>query len=207
MNQRIGLTLLATGVLAIAIVGSATRGVAQDGSIARAIKLVEAGGKKARGEPRAVAPRSTAPRQVVMPKTVTQQRGIAPKTVTPRRAVAPATVVPGRAAPRAVSPSGPGLRAIGTRSTGAIAVGGRNYSVWRGTHRVRYGGRWATLAAIGALGVVVYAGARYYPYAYVSAPGPYCTGVTEDGCLLQWQEVLTLEGPTVLQCVAYCPWQ
>jgi hypothetical protein len=49
--------------------------------------------------------------------------------------------------------------------------------------------------------------AYYYPYAYIDAPAPYCEGLTEDGCQLQWQAVRTLEGPTEFVCVAYCPWQ
>ena len=49
--------------------------------------------------------------------------------------------------------------------------------------------------------------AYYYPYAYIDAPAPYCEGLTEDGCRLQWSEVPTLEGPMEYQCVAYCPWQ
>ena len=48
---------------------------------------------------------------------------------------------------------------------------------------------------------------QYYPYAYVSAPEPYCEGLTEDGCELMWQEVETIEGDVINQCVAYCPWQ
>lgn len=79
--------------------------------------------------------------------------------------------------------------------------------MWRGAHRVRYGGRWVTLGAIAALGAIVYSGASYYPYAYISADGPYCEGLTEDGCVLQWQEVPTIDGGSVSQCVTYCPWQ
>ena len=48
---------------------------------------------------------------------------------------------------------------------------------------------------------------RYYPYAYISAPEPYCEGLTEDGCQLIWQDVQTIEGDVISQCVAYCPWQ
>ena len=47
----------------------------------------------------------------------------------------------------------------------------------------------------------------YYPYAYISAAQPYCDGLTEEGCHLMWQEVMTLEGDPEYQCVAYCPWQ
>jgi hypothetical protein len=35
----------------------------------------------------------------------------------------------------------------------------------------------------------------------------YCQGLTEDGCELMWQDVETIEGDVVPQCVAYCPWQ
>jgi hypothetical protein len=99
------------------------------------------------------------------------------------------------------------LHAIGPRSTGRTFVHGQNYTVWRGSHRVRYGNSWRTFRALSALSVLVIGGATYYPYAYLSAPEPVCEGETDDGCTLQWQEIETLEGPTLFQCVAYCPWQ
>jgi len=99
------------------------------------------------------------------------------------------------------------LRAIGPRSTGKAFVHGQNYTVWRGSRRVRYGNSWRTFRALSALSVLLIGGATYYPYAYLSAPEPVCEGETEDGCTLQWQEVETLEGPREFQCVAYCPWQ
>jgi hypothetical protein len=179
--------------------------------------------------PRTVAPRTGAPRTVA-PKTVTPRiaptgpKTVAPKRVTPKavtpkqapkRVVTPKAVPPKAVAPKAIPPKGVapkvvsprGLSAIGTRRTGRVIIGGRNYSIWRGSHRVRYDGRWATLAALSALSVFFYAGAPYYPYAYISATGPYCEGITEDGCILRWEEVPTLDGPRVFQCVAYCPWQ
>lgn len=176
--------------------------------------------------PRTVAPKTVTPKTVTPriaptgPKTVTPKGVVTPKTVTPKqvapkgvvtpkavtpKGVAPKVVTPKGVAPKVVSPGG--LSAIGARRTGRIVVGGRNYSVWRGSHRVRYDGRWATLAALSALSVFVYAGASYYPYAYISASRPYCDGLTEDGCVLRWEEVPTLDGPRVFQCVAYCPWQ
>jgi hypothetical protein len=30
---------------------------------------------------------------------------------------------------------------------------------------------------------------------------------SEDGCELVWQQVETVEGDVIDQCVAYCPWQ
>jgi hypothetical protein len=68
-------------------------------------------------------------------------------------------------------------------------------------------GGWRTFAALSALGSMAFGGVTYYPYAYISAPAPYCDGLTEDGCQLQWQEVRTIEGAVEFQCVAYCPWQ
>jgi hypothetical protein len=99
------------------------------------------------------------------------------------------------------------LRRIGTGGTGRALVRGRNYTVWRGSHRVRYGNNWRTFAALSTLSALVFGITTYYPYAYISAPEPVCEGETEDGCILEWQEVPTLEGPRVFQCVAYCPWQ
>jgi hypothetical protein len=181
--------------------------------------------------PKTVAPprtttRTVTPKQLGTQKTVTPKRTVTPKVVTPKvttpkvttpKVTTPKVVTPKTttskttiqktAAPKTVGPTRLGLRATGPSSTGKALIRGRNYTVWRGTHRVRRDGRWATLAAISTLSVFVFGGANYYPYAYVSATGPYCEGVTEDGCVLEWQEVPTLEGPRVYQCVAYCPWQ
>ena len=46
-----------------------------------------------------------------------------------------------------------------------------------------------------------------FSYAYISALEYYCFGLTEDGCLLNWDEVETLKGDLISQCVAYGPWQ
>jgi|SRR5262245_27548890 len=161
-----------------------------------------------------VTPRSTTvtPKQlgtqkaVTMKKTATPKQTVTPKVVTPRTTT-PKTTLPKTAAPKTVGPTRLGLRTIGKSGTGKATIRGRNYTVWRGTHRVRHSGRWATLAAISTLSVFVFGGASYYPYAYVSATGPYCEGDTEDGCVLEWTEVPTIEGPRLYQCVAYCPWQ
>ena len=79
--------------------------------------------------------------------------------------------------------------------------------MWRGRHRVRHGGGWWTFGALSALGAIIIGSDQYYPYAYISAPENYCEGLTEDGCELMWQDVETIEGDVVPQCVAYCPWQ
>jgi len=150
-------------------------------------------------------PKRTGTPTVVTPK-VTTPRVTTPKVVTPKT-TAPKTTIQRTATPKSGSPARVGLRATGPSSTGKTIIRGRNYTVWRGTHRVRHNGRWATLLAISTLGVFISGGADYYPYAYISATGPYCEGVTEEGCVLRWETVPTLEGPSVFQCVAYCPWQ
>ena len=169
--------------------------------------------------PRTVAPRTVAPRHVA-PRTVAP-RHVAPRTpqraiTVPQRGVTPRVVgrpvAPARA-PRAVTFSGPRtvnagrLRGLPAQGVGRAMVRGQNFSAWRSGYRFRHGNRWRTFIALGALGAIAYGGATYYPYAYLSAPQPLCDGLTEDGCQMMWQEVETVEGDVVPQCVAYCPWQ
>ena len=228
MARRFGAALVATGALVIAsAIGAASHGVAQDRSGASTLKLAEAAQTERK---KAAAPKSVAPRTLAAPRTttrtvkskelgtqktittrrvVTPKQTITPKVVTPKvtpKVVSPKVVAPKTTA-KTVSPTRLGLRTIGSSSTGKAVIRGRNYTVWRGAHRVRHDGRWATLATISTLSIIIFGGANYYPYAYISATGPYCEGVTDDGCVLEWQEVQTLEGPTLYQCVAYCPWQ
>ncbi len=182
-----------------------------------------------RGAPRTVTPHATrtvTPRatRTVTPRanrTVTPRanRTVTPRatrTVTPRgtRTVTPRanrTVTP--RAIRTVTPRGARtvtagkLRGMPLRNAGRTAIHGNNYSVWRGRYRVRHGNGWRTFVALSTLGAIAIGSSEYYPYAYISAPEPYCEGLTEDGCQLMWQEVETNEGDMVNQCVAYCPWQ
>lgn len=185
-----------------------------------------------RAAPRAVTQPKVTSREVKQPKatsrTVTQPKGTSrtvrqpkattraakqpkttPKTVAPaagRKVVSPA------AAPRVVTPrvrtvTTSRLRGVPTRGAGRAVIRGQNYSVWRGGYRVRHGGSWRTFVALSVLGAIVIGSSQYYPYAYLSAPAPYCEGLTEDGCQLVWQDVQTIEGDVIPQCVAYCPWQ
>jgi hypothetical protein len=87
-------------------------------------------------------------------------------------------------------------------------VHGRNYSVWRGSrgYRIRYHDRWRTFVPLSALAVLLVGQRPFFPYAYIAAPEYYCFGRTEDGCVLNWEEVETLEGDLIAQCVA-CPWE
>ncbi|SRR6266545_1305304 len=230
MNPGIGQISLVAGALAVAsVVGFASPSLAQVSSAVGVIKLAEASQteqKKRTVAPKQVTPRQAAPKRTVSPKlestprrTVTPKLEAAPRrtvtpklettprrTVTPKREATPKVVSPKEGSPR-VGSGGPGLRAIGPRSTGRAFVHGQNYTVWRGSRRVRYGNNWRTFRALSALSVLIIGGATYYPYAYLSAPEPVCEGETEDGCILQWQEIETLEGPRLFQCVAYCPWQ
>jgi hypothetical protein len=98
----------------------------------------------------------------------------------------------------------------GGNGAAQFSMGGRNYSSWRGGGGWRHqghDGRWETFVALSALGVLAIGAYEYYPYAYIDAPRPYCEGITEDGCQLDFQDVQTQEGYVVGQCVAYCPWQ
>jgi hypothetical protein len=177
--------------------------------------------------PQRVAPQRAAPRAA--PHTVTQpkvtsrvvrqpkatsrvvrQPKITPKTVAPaagRKLVSPAV------APRVVTPRGARtvtasrLRGVPARGAGRAVIRGQNYSVWRSGYRVRHGSGWRTFVGLSVLGAIVIGSSDYYPYAYISAPEPYCEGLTEDGCQLLWQDVQTIEGDVTPQCVAYCPWQ
>lgn len=173
-----------------------------------------------RAMPRQVTPRTVAPGtapKVVAPKKIAPG-GVTPKTVAPG-VVAPKTVAPKVVAPKVtpkiVTPTGPKasvvtagkLRGIPLRAAGKTVIDGRDFTVWRRGYRVRHDGRWRTFVALSALGAIAIGAAYYYPYAYIDAPEPFCEGLTADGCRLMWQEVQTIEGDFIYQCVAYCPWQ
>ena len=138
------------------------------------------------------------------PKTT---RKLVAPTATGRKVVSPVT------APRVVTPKGKRtvtasrLRGVPTQGVSSAIISGHNYSAWRSGHRVRHGRDWRTFVALGALGAIAIGLSEYYPYAYISAPENYCEGLTEDGCELMWQDVETIEGDIIPQCVAYCPWQ
>ena len=163
--------------------------------------------------PKAVRQQKTTTRAVRQPKAtqrVVKQRKTTPKgaaaTVTRRKVESPAArqiATPQGA--KAVTASR--LRGVPTRGTRRAVIRGHNYSAWRSGHRVRHGSGWRTFVALSALSAIMVGSDEYYPYAYISAPEPYCEGVTEDGCELRWQQVETVEGDVIDQCVAYCPWQ
>jgi hypothetical protein len=232
VTNKIGLTLFTAGILAATALF-----VTFTPSIARAKPAIttvfsaqqtQVGNKKAtpvsrpaqtrvapqRIAPRVAEPRRTTPRMVTQPKTtqrVVRQPKVAPKFVAPtktNRKVGSPT-----AAPRVVTPHGTRavtssrLRGVPARGAGRTVIRGQNYSAWRSGYRVRHGNNWRTFIALSALGAIAIGSSQYYPYAYISAPAPYCEGLTEDGCELVWQQVETTEGDVIDQCVAYCPWQ
>src|SRR5450759_2974825 len=187
-----------------------------------------------RAAPRVAAPQRTARRTVSQPKATSRvvrqskatSRVVRQPKATSRvvrqpkatsKVVAPAAagrkVVSPAAAPRVVTPRGTRtvtasrLRGAPASGAGGTVIRGQNYSVWRSGYRVRHGSGWRTFVALSALGAIAIGSSEYYPYAYISAPEDYCEGLTEDGCELMWQEVQTIEGDVVNQCVAYCPWQ
>jgi len=138
-------------------------------------------------------------------RRVVKQRKATPEG-TRRKATSPA-------ARRIVAPKGTKavtasrLRGVPAHGTRRAVIRGHNYSAWRSGHRVRHGSGWRTFVALSALSAILVGSNEYYPYAYISAPQPYCEGLTEDGCKLMWQQVETIEGDVIDQCVAYCPWQ
>ena len=177
-----------------------------------------------RTQSRVVKQPTTTSRTVRQPKAtsraVTQPKATSHtvrQPTTTKKVVAPTAVgrkvVSPTAAPRVVTPSGTRtvtaarLRGVPVRGAGRAVIRGRNYSAWRSSYRVRHGHGWWTFVALSTLGAIAIGSNQYYPYAYISAPQPYCEGLTEDGCELMWQEVQTIEGDVVNQCVAYCPWQ
>ena len=191
--------------------------VRQPKATSRAVKQPKATSravKQSKAATRAVKQPKTTSRAVKQPKA-TSRAVKQPKATS--KAVAPAAggrkVVSPAAAPRVVTPRGTRtvtasrLRAVPARGAGRVVIRGQNYSVWRSGYRVRHGSGWWTFVALSTLGAIAIGSNEYYPYAYISAPEPYCEGLTEDGCQLMWQEVETIEGGVVNQCVAYCPWQ
>jgi len=156
----------------------------------------QGGGQKKLGQQKILAPK------VVAPVTVTP-RIVGPKTGTPK--VARKVFTPRGNNARVVTAAR--IRSAPARGAFRTSIRGRNYSVWRSGYRVHRGNRWRTFVALGTLGVLAIGAAEYYPYAYIDAPEDYCDGLTEDGCQLVWDDVETMEGDLIGQCVAYCPWQ
>lgn len=76
--------------------------------------------------------------------------------------------------------------------------------LWKQQHKIWWHGGWKVFVPFTALGVALIGGAYYYPDAYVGFARPYCTGLTPDGCQLNWQQVNFEGGGGDWQCVQYC---
>jgi hypothetical protein len=86
-----------------------------------------------------------------------------------------------------------------------VKLGNKAAPAWKsGPKKIWWGGGWKTFVPLTALGVVVLGGAYYYPDAYLTLARPYCTGVTPDGCRLNWQRIDFEDGNGEWQCVQFC---
>ena len=77
--------------------------------------------------------------------------------------------------------------------------------MWKQQHKIWWGGKWKYFVPFTAIGVVLVGGTYFYPDAYVGFARPYCTGLTPDGCQLNWQQVNFEDGGADWQCVQFCP--
>lgn len=225
MHRKIAMAILALSLGGGFILASPPASAQQQQQQKKVQGQVRGGGHAIapRGGARTFTPRAT---RTVIPRGTRTFTPRGTRTVTPRgtrtviprgaRIVTPRgtrTVIP--RGTRTVTPRGGNARVVTSarfrgmpaRGAGRARIRGHNYSVWRSGYRVRRGGGWRTFVGLSALGAIMIGSSNYYPYAYISAPQPYCEGLTEDGCELRWQQVETLEGDVIDQCVAYCPWQ
>ncbi len=86
-----------------------------------------------------------------------------------------------------------------------VTVGNRFFPIVRGPRFVWWGGYRRAFIPLAALGIVAIGGSYWYPDGYVSVAQPYCTGLTPDGCQLNWRMVDFEGGGGAPQCVQYCP--
>jgi len=104
---------------------------------------------------------------------------------------------------------GPGFVKLGgfTPAPGGkfLALGGRSWMVHNSPYRVYWKNRWRTWAGFGAISAVLIGGTYYWANSYVAVGRPYCSGVTPDGCQLNWQYVGFEDGDGDYQCVQFCP--
>jgi hypothetical protein len=86
-----------------------------------------------------------------------------------------------------------------------IKLANKPWPIHKGPHKIWWKTGWKTFVPFSAIGVVLIGGAYYYPDAYVSVARPYCSGLTPDGCQMNWQEVPFEGGGSEWQCVTFCP--
>lgn len=105
---------------------------------------------------------------------------------------------------------GPGVVKVGVVSPALgggkfVLLNGRNWPVRSSPYRVWWGGGWKTWLPFTAIGAVLIGGTYYWANSYVAVGRPYCTGITPDGCQLNWQHVGFEDGGGDYQCVQFCP--
>jgi hypothetical protein len=86
-----------------------------------------------------------------------------------------------------------------------IKVANKSWPIHKGPHKLWWKNSWKVFVPFSAISVALIGGAYYYPDAYVSVARPYCSGVTPDGCQLNWQQVGFEGGGSEWQCVQFCP--
>ena len=86
-----------------------------------------------------------------------------------------------------------------------VKLGNKIAPAWKsGPKKIWWGNKWKFFVPLTALGVVAFGGAYYYPDAYLSVARPYCSGITPDGCRLNWQRIDFEDGGSDWQCVQFC---
>ena len=118
--------------------------------------------------------------------------------VNPNLRVTPATTL--KVGPGRVNP------AVAKVNFPAVHLANNKFGpMWKQKHGLWWGGKWKYFVPFTALGVVLVGGTYFYPDAYVGFARPYCSGLTPDGCQLNWQQVNFEDGGADWQCVQFCP--
>ncbi len=99
-----------------------------------------------------------------------------------------------------------GLKTVAPiKATNIAVINSKRINLFTSSRRIWIGGVWRSLIAIGLLTGYAIGPDFFYPEGYVVLAQPVCTGFTDDGCALRWQEVATEDGYGVPQCVEFCP--
>ena len=96
---------------------------------------------------------------------------------------------------------------IGGRVGGPLVIGGRSVAIVRGPRTLFWRGRNRSLVPLALIAGFSVGAIGYSAYGYLPVDEPYCTGYTDDGCELRWQDVPTPEGDVIPACVTFCPVQ
>jgi hypothetical protein len=112
---------------------------------------------------------------------------------------------PGSALPRTTTQTNQPGNAPGGHGFSLVRLGNASFPVVAGPKRIWRDGGWKSFVPFAALDVVAVGGAYYYPSAYVSVGRSYCSGLTPEGCHLNWQMVAFEDSGGAFQCVQFCP--